>query len=112
HDELEKEYDKYRNHEKQLMSEAKDKANQRVKAATKEADEIIKELRELRDKKGADVKEHELINKKKQLDDQYEAKALKQKAEHKKWDEIKVGDDGKVIIYVEKDEIREIQEDN
>ena len=33
------------------MSEAKDKANQRVKAATKEADEIIKELRELRDKK-------------------------------------------------------------
>ena len=102
HDELEKEYDKYRNHEKQLMSEAKDKANQRVKAATKEADEIIKELRELRDKKGADVKEHELINKKKQLDDQYEAKSLKQNVEKKKWDEIKVGDEVKFNIWAKR----------
>ena len=112
HDELEKEYDKYRNHEKQLMSEAKDKANQRVKAATKEADEIIKELRELRDKKGADVKEHELINKKKQLDDQYEAKSLKQNVEKKKWDEIKVGDEVKVLTYGQKGEILELLDDN
>src|SRR5699024_10337041 len=58
HDNLEKQYEQYQNHEKQLMSEAKEKANQRVKAATKEAEDIIKELRELRDKKGADVKEH------------------------------------------------------
>lgn len=33
------------------MDEAKEKANQRVKSATKEADAILKELRELRDKK-------------------------------------------------------------
>ena len=45
-----------------------------MKSATKEADEILKELRNLRDHKGAEVKEHELIDKKKQLDDQYEAK--------------------------------------
>src|SRR5699024_3077125 len=50
HGELEKEYDKYRNHEKQLMNEAKDKDNQRVKAATREAEEIINELRENRAK--------------------------------------------------------------
>ena len=36
---------------KQLIEDAKDKANQRVKAATK-ADEILKELRTLRDQKG------------------------------------------------------------
>ena len=94
------------------MSEAKDKANQRVKAATKEADEIIKELRELRDKKGADVKEHELINKKKQLDDQYEAKSLKQNVEKKKWDEIKVGDEVKVLTYGQKGEILGLLDDN
>jgi DNA mismatch repair protein MutS2 len=40
------------------MDEAKEKANQRVKSATKEADSILKELRTLRDQKGADVKEH------------------------------------------------------
>src|SRR5699024_12499833 len=85
---------------------------QRVKAATKDAVEIIKELRELRDKKGDDVKEHELINKKKQLDDQYEAKSLKQKVEKKKWDEIKVGDEVKVLTYGQKGEILELLDDN
>ena len=34
-----------------MLEQAKEKANQRVKSATKEADEILKELRELRDKK-------------------------------------------------------------
>ncbi|PWG68220.1 endonuclease MutS2, partial [Enterobacter mori] len=77
HASLAKQYEKYQNQEKQLLEEAKEKANQRVKSATKEADEILKELRELRDKKGADVKEHELIDKKKQLDDRYEAKSIK-----------------------------------
>ena len=67
HDELEKQYQQYQNYEKSLMDEAKEKANQRVKSATKEADAILKELRELRDKKGADVKEHELIDKKNNL---------------------------------------------
>ncbi len=51
--------------------EAKEKANQKIKAATKEADDIIKDLRQLREQKGADVKEHELIDKKKRLDDHY-----------------------------------------
>ena len=85
HDELEKQYQQYQNYEKSLMDEAKEKANQRVKSATKEADAILKELRELRDKKGADVKEHELIDKKKQLDDQYEAKSIKQHVQKQKY---------------------------
>ena len=83
HDELAKQYQQYQNYEKSLMDEAKEKANQRVKSATKEADAILKELRELRDQKGADVKEHELIDKKKQLDDQYEAKSIKQNVQNK-----------------------------
>ena len=51
HDDLEKQYNQFQAYEKQLIEDAKDKANQRVKAA-KEADEILKELRTLRDQKG------------------------------------------------------------
>ncbi|MDW4186310.1 endonuclease MutS2 [Staphylococcus saprophyticus] len=112
HDALAKQYEQYQNHEKQLMNEAKEKANQRVKSATKEADDILKELRELRDQKGADVKEHELIDKKKQLDDQYEAKSLKQNVQKKKWDEINAGDEVKVLTYGQKGEVLELIDNN
>ncbi|MGK8552687.1 endonuclease MutS2, partial [Staphylococcus epidermidis] len=93
HDALSKQYQQYQNYEKSLMEEAKEKANKRVKSATKEADEILKELRNLRDHKGAEVKEHELIDKKKQLDDQYEAKSIKQHVQKKKYDTIHAGDE-------------------
>lgn len=112
HDALAKQYEQYQNHEKHLMNEAKEKANQRVKSATKEADDILKELRELRDQKGADVKEHELIDKKKQLDDQYEAKSLKQNVQKKKWDEINAGDEVKVLTYGQKGEVLELIDNN
>lgn len=108
HDELEKQYQQYQNYEKSLMDEAKEKANQRVKSATKEADAILKELRELRDKKGADVKEHELIDKKKKLDDQYEAKSIKQNVQKQKYDKIQAGDEVKVLSYGQKGEVLEL----
>ncbi|PXX86367.1 endonuclease MutS2 [Staphylococcus warneri] len=108
HDELEKQYQQYQNYEKSLMDEAKEKTNQRVKSATKEADAILKELRELRDKKGADVKEHELIDKKKQLDDQYEAKSIKQNVQKQKYDKIQTGDKVKVLSYGQKGEVLEL----
>ncbi|MFB2003030.1 endonuclease MutS2 [Staphylococcus aureus] len=108
HDELAKQYQQYQNYEKSLMDEAKEKANQRVKSATKEADAILKELRELRDQKGADVKEHELIDKKKQLDDQYEAKSIKQNVRKQKYDKIQAGDEVKVLSYGQKGEVLEL----
>ena len=108
HDNLEKKYEQYQAYEKRLMDEAKDKANQRVKSATQEADQILKDLRTLRDKKGADIKEHELIDKKKQLDDQYEAKDIKQQVKKQKWDEIHAGDEVKVLTYGQKGEVLEV----
>ena len=108
HDALSKQYQQYQNYEKSLMDEAKEKANQRVKSATKEADEILKELRNLRDHKGAEVKEHELIDKKKQLDDQYEAKSIKQHVQKKKYDTIHAGDEVKVLSYGQKGEVLEL----
>ena len=108
HDALSKQYQQYQNYETSLMDEAKEKANQRVKSATKEADEILKELRNLRDHKGAEVKEHELIDKKKQLDDQYEAKSIKQHVQKKKYDTIHAGDEVKVLSYGQKGEVLEL----
>ena len=108
HDDLERQYQQYKNYEQKLMDEAKDKANQRIKIATKEADDILKDLREMRDKKGADVKEHELIDKKKHLEDQYEAKSLKQNVKKQKWDDIHAGDEVKVLSYGQKGEVLEL----
>ena len=56
HDDLERQYQQYKNYEQKLMDEAKDKANQRIKSATKEADDILKDLREMRDKKEPTLK--------------------------------------------------------
>lgn len=108
HDDLEQQYEQYKNYEKRLMDEAKEKANQRVKSATKEAGSILKELRTLRDQKGADVKEHELIDKKKQLDDQYEERSIKQDVQKQKYDEIHEGDEVKVLSYGQKGEVLEL----
>lgn len=112
HDALSKQYQQYQIYEKSLMDEAKEKANQRVKSATKEADTILKELRDLRDNKGAEVKEHELIDKKKQLDDQYEAKSIKQSVQKKKYDKINAGDEVKVLSYGQKGEVLELVGDD
>lgn len=112
HDDLERQYQQYKNYEQKLMDEAKDKANQRIKSATKEADDILKDLREMRDKKGADVKEHELIDKKKHLEDQYEAKSLKQNVKKQQWDDIHAGDEVKVLSYGQKGEVLELSGEN
>ncbi|MGV3243709.1 endonuclease MutS2 [Staphylococcus sp. 11262D007BW] len=112
HDTLTHNYEAYQNYEQRLMDEAKEKANQKVKAATDEANDIVKELRQMRDQKGAEVKEHELIDKKKQLEDQYEAKSIKQSVKKQKWDEIKAGDEVKVLSYGQKGEVLELLDDD
>lgn len=112
HGDLNKKYEQYQNYEKQLMDDAKLKANQRVKAATKEADDIIKDLRQMRDEKNAEVKEHELIEKRKHLDEQYEGTDIKQNVKKQKWDEIKAGDEVKVLTYGQKGEVLEILDDD
>lgn len=112
HQQLSQKYEQYQNYESRLMEEAKEKANQRVYSATKEADEILKDLREMRDKKGAEVKEHELIDKKKQLDNQYESKSIKQEVKKQRHDTIQQGDEVKVLSYGQKGEVLELLSDD
>lgn len=111
HNDLSRAYEQYQNMESRLIEEAKDKANQRIKAAMEEADDILKSLRDMRDQKGAEVKEHELIDQRKRLEDQYEAKSIKQNVQKQKWDEIKAGDEVKVLSYGQKGEVLEVLSD-
>ncbi|EGQ3423577.1 endonuclease MutS2 [Staphylococcus pseudintermedius] len=111
HNDLSRAYEQYQNMESRLIEEAKDKANQRVKAAMEEADDILKSLRDMRDQKGAEVKEHELIHQRKRIEDQYEAKSIKQNVQKQKWDEIKAGDEVKVLSYGQKGEVLEVLSD-
>ncbi|EJO7137251.1 endonuclease MutS2 [Staphylococcus pseudintermedius] len=111
HNDLSRAYEQYQNMESRLIEEAKDKANQRVKATMEEADDILKSLRDMRDQKGAEVKEHELIDQRKRLEDQYEAKSIKQNVQKQKWDEIKAGDEVKVLSYGQKGEVLEVLSD-
>ncbi|PCE50074.1 endonuclease MutS2 [Staphylococcus pseudintermedius] len=111
HNDLSRAYEQYQNMKSRLIEEAKDKANQRVKAAMEEADDILKSLRDMRDQKGAEVKEHELIDQRKRLEDQYEAKSIKQNVQKQKWDEIKAGDEVKVLSYGQKGEVLEVLSD-
>ncbi|GAB0253736.1 endonuclease MutS2 [Staphylococcus pseudintermedius] len=111
HNDLSRAYEQYQNMESRLIEEAKDKANQRVKAAMEEADDILKSLRDMRDQKGAEVKEHELIDQRKRLENQYEAKSIKQNVQKQKWDEIKAGDEVKVLSYGQKGEVLEVLSD-
>ncbi|EGQ2912875.1 endonuclease MutS2 [Staphylococcus pseudintermedius] len=111
HNDLSRAYEQYQNMESRLIEEAKDKANQRVKAAMEEADDILKSLRDMRDQKGAEVKEHELIDQRKRLEDQYEAKSIKQNVQKQKWDEIKAGDEVKLLSYGQKGEVLEVLSD-
>ncbi|EGQ3947120.1 endonuclease MutS2 [Staphylococcus pseudintermedius] len=111
HNDLSRAYEQYQNMESRLIEEAKDKANQRVKAAMEEADDILKSLRDMRDQKGVEVKEHELIDQRKRLEDQYEAKSIKQNVQKQKWDEIKAGDEVKVLSYGQKGEVLEVLSD-
>src|SRR5699024_1589221 len=56
--------------------------------------------------------EHELIDKKKRLDDQYEAKSIKQNVKKQKWDKITAGDEVKVLTYGQKGEVLELSGDD
>src|SRR5699024_4436332 len=93
HQSLSQELQRFEKFKTQLMDEARNKANQEVKQKTREAENILQELRDMRDKSGAEVKEHELIERKKRLDNQYTAESIKQNVQKERHDKIEVGDE-------------------
>lgn len=88
-----------------LEKKAKDKARKIVDDAKSEAEKIIEELREMKKNAAKAVKEHELIDAKKRLDEAapQENKVLKKQAEvRERAQNLKVGDEVKVLSYGQK----------
>ncbi|WP_243297404.1 endonuclease MutS2 [Bacillus litorisediminis] len=109
HKDLQKQMAEYYQKKDELTEKAKEKANQIIEEAKKEAETIIQELRQLRLEKNGEVKEHELIEARKRLEDAAPEvnKTTKKKAKNQKYnflpgDEVKVVSLGQKGTLVEK----------
>lgn len=95
----------YDDKKENLEKKAKDKARKIVDEAKREAETIIAELREMKEQAASNVKEHELIDAKKRLEEAApkENKVL-QKAvtARERKQNLKVGDEVKVLSYGQK----------
>lgn len=94
-----------------LEKKAKDKARRIIDEAKDEAEKIISELREMQKNASRIVKEHELIDAKKRLEEatpKEENKVLKKAvAERERAQNLKAGDEVKVLSYGQKGTILE-----
>ncbi|WP_431027447.1 endonuclease MutS2 [Lysinibacillus sp. LZ02] len=103
---LEERLSTYDEKKESLEKKAKDKARRIVDEAKAEAEKIIGELREMQKNASRIVKEHELIDAKKRLEEvapKEENKVLKKvAAERERAQSLKVGDEVKVLSYGQK----------
>ncbi|SOC02948.1 DNA mismatch repair protein MutS2 [Ureibacillus xyleni] len=105
HEELAERLKTFDDKKESLEKKAKDKARKLVDQAKEEAAKIIAELREMRENANKAVKEHELIDAKKRLEEAapIENPVLKKQAQIREREQnLKVGDEVKVISYGQK----------
>lgn len=98
HKDLQKELVEFYERKDEEIENAKIKAQQIIEKAKEEAEKVISELRELRIQKHAEVKEHELIEARKRLEDATPVLTKKKKAIVSKQDRVlQPGDEVKVL---------------
>lgn len=105
HEELNERLKTFDEKKDNLEKKAKDKARKIVDQAKEEAEKIIAELREMRENANKAIKEHELIDAKKRLEEAapIENPVLKKQAQIREREQnLKVGDEVKVISYGQK----------
>lgn len=114
HKELQKQILEFNSQRDALYEKAERKAQEKVEEASQEAQKIIHDLRKMRKEQHAQVKEHELIDAKKRLED-----ALPQFEKSKKIDKsqpvtqsLQPGDEVKVISFDQKGHLIEKVSDN
>jgi len=109
HKDLQKQMADYYDRKDELAEKAKVKAAGIVEKARDEAEEIIRELRKLRLEKGAEIKEHELIDAKRRLSDAApELKQVKKGSKAKAGKhEYQPGDEVKVLTFDQKGHLLE-----
>lgn len=103
HKELQQQIIELNSKKDKLLEEAEQKAIEKVNAATKEAEDIIQELRLIKSEHKS-FKDHELINAKKRLEDAVPAfeKSKQPPKQKKEKRELKPGDEVKVLTFGQK----------
>ncbi|MRX71798.1 endonuclease MutS2 [Bacillus lacus] len=105
HKELQRQVLEFNEDKDKLFEEAERQAEQKVGEAQKEAEEIIGSLRKMRKEQNAAVKEHELIDAKKRLEEAlpvFEKSRKSKPSQDKKDQSFKSGDEVKVISFNQK----------
>ncbi|MGD7007681.1 endonuclease MutS2 [Metabacillus sp. 84] len=106
HKELQKQIQEFNEQRDRLFEEAEKKAAERLEEAKNEAEEVIRHLRKLQKEQHASVKEHELIDAKKRLEEAqpvFAKSASQKKKEKPKADHtLKPGDEVKVLSFGQK----------
>lgn len=94
----------YDQKKEQLEQKAKDKAKKIVEDARRESESVIAELRQLQKQAAAGVKEHELIDARKRLEDALPLNPVLKKEKQKKQraQNLQVGDEVKVLSFGQK----------
>lgn len=94
----------YEQKKEQLEQKAKDKARKIVEDARRESESVIAELRQLQKQAAAGVKEHELIDARKRLEDALPSNPVLKKEKQKKQraQNLEVGDEVKVVSFGQK----------
>lgn len=103
HRDLQQQISEWQEKKDKLYEEAEQKAAEKVKAAMKEADDIIQSLRMIKEDHKA-FKDHELIEAKKRLEEAVPSFEKAKKPAQKKTDkrELKPGDEVKVLTFGQK----------
>jgi DNA mismatch repair protein MutS2 len=104
HQDLQKQMIDFYEHKDTLFEKAAEKAEEMIEQAKEEADKIIRDLRKMRIEKHAEIKEHELIDAKKRLEQaapsiEKSGKLLKKK---EKKHTFQPGDEVKVLTFNQK----------
>lgn len=102
----------FQNRKNQLLDQARNEAQSLVKKAEIEAAAIIRELRKMQLEKGAEIKEHELIEAKKRFQGLVPEKTAPVKLPKKQTrDQFQPGDEVKVISFDQKGQLLEKVDD-
>ncbi|WP_374054446.1 endonuclease MutS2 [Rossellomorea sp. FM04394] len=104
HKDMQKQMMEYYEKKDTLYEKAQQKATEVVEKAKAEAEQVIKDLRKMQQEKSAQIKEHELIHAKKQLEEatpKLKTSGQKKKVNQTKH-ELKPGDEVKVLSFDQK----------
>ncbi|MFD2829157.1 endonuclease MutS2 [Corticicoccus populi] len=109
--ELSRYYNDFEDYKEKLNKAARESANRIVKNAEIQSDEIIKSLEEMKARGAEGIQQHEIIEQRKALQDNYHHESLKQAVEQKNKDIVKEGDEVDVLSYGQKGEVLSVEDD-